>query len=215
MFTGLIEDVGALVRVAVTGKAAKLSVRTQLPTSEIALGDSVAVNGACLTVEAHEGNVIHFHALQETLSRTNLGQATAGTALNLERALRVGDRLGGHLVSGHVDATAPVLQVGKEGDDLVLVVSLPDDLRELVIMKGSIAVNGVSLTVARLERDRFGVCIIPHTWTHTNLSRLHRGDLVNLEVDMIGRYVLRRLEVQAEGSSSKVSLEQLEKAGFL
>ena len=192
MFTGLIEDVGALVGVAVTGKAAKLSVRTQLPAAEIALGDSVAVNGACLT-----------------------GRAAAGAALNLERAVRVGDRLGGHLVSGHVDATAPVIHAGPDGDDLALVVGLPDDLRELVIMKGSVAVNGVSLTVARLEQDRFGVCIIPHTWAHTNLSLLRRGDLVNLEADMIGRYVLRRLEVQAERSSSKVGLEQLEKAGFL
>ena len=215
MFTGLIEDVGALVSVALTGKAAKLSVRTHLPATEIALGDSVAVNGACLTVEARDGDVVHFHALRETLSRTNLGRAATGAALNLERAVRVGDRLGGHLVSGHVDATAPVIHAGPDGDDLALVVGLPDDLRELVIMKGSVAVNGVSLTVARLEQDRFGVCIIPHTWAHTNLSLLRRGDLVNLEADMIGRYVLRRLEVQAERSSSKVGLEQLEKAGFL
>ncbi|MDD4098036.1 MAG: riboflavin synthase [Lentisphaeria bacterium] len=215
MFTGLIEDVGILVSMTLTGKAAKLAVRTHLPAAEMAVGDSIAVNGACLTVEELAQDAVHFHALRETLGRTNLSRLAAGASLNLERAVRVGDRLGGHLVSGHVDAMAPVYHAGPDGDDLVLVVGLPAELRELVIMKGSVAINGVSLTVARLEQDRFGVCIIPHTWAHTNLSLLRRGDQVNLEADMIGRYVLRRLEVQAEDRAGKVDLEQLAKAGFL
>ena len=215
MFTGLIEDVGTLLSLTQTGNAAKLQVKSNLPASEISLGDSIAVNGACLTVESLSAGTIHFHALQETLRRTNLGLQSPGSALNLERALRLSDRLGGHLVSGHVDAMVPILSIGRAGDDLVVTAGLPSDLRELVIMKGSVALNGVSLTVASLEQDSFTTHIIPHTWTHTNLSRLRAGDQVNLEVDMIGRYVLRRMQVQQEQKTSAVSMETLNEAGFV
>lgn len=215
MFTGLIEDVGTLLSLTQTGNAAKLQVKSNLPASEISLGDSIAVNGACLTVESLSAGTIHFHALQETLRRTNLGLQSPGSALNLERALRLSDRLGGHLVSGHVDAMVPILSIGRAGDDLVVTAGLPSDLRELVIMKGSVALNGVSLTVASLEQDSFTTHIIPHTWTHTNLSRLRTGDQVNLEVDMIGRYVLRRMQVQQEQKTSAVSMETLNEAGFV
>lgn len=215
MFTGLVEDIGTVTALHSAGKAAKLSVRCSLPPAAIRIGDSIAVNGACLTVEAIGDDSLSFHSLRETLTRTNLGDCRSGSRVNLERALRVGDALGGHLVSGHVDCRSEVMRIGKDGDDFVLDVALPADMRELVIMKGSIAVNGVSLTIARLTDDSFGVSIIPHTWTHTNLQYLKAGDAVNLEFDMIGRYILRHLALREGRSDSAVTMATLEKAGFL
>jgi riboflavin synthase len=215
MFTGLIEDIGSVTALNSAGKAAKLSVRCALPTAAIRVGDSIAVNGACLTVEAVGADSLSFHSLRETLSRTNLGGCRSGSRVNLERALRLGDALGGHLVSGHVDCSSEVTRIGRDGDDFVLDVALPADMRELVIMKGSIAINGVSLTVARLTDDAFGVSIIPHTWTHTNLQDLKAGNAVNLEFDMIGRYILRHLALREGRGDSTVTMSALEKAGFL
>ncbi len=215
MFTGLIEDIGTVTALHSAGKAAKLSMRCALPTAAIRVGDSIAVNGACLTVEAVGADSLSFHSLRETLSRTNLGDCRSGSRVNLERALRLGDALGGHLVSGHVDCSSKVTRIGRDGDDFVLDVALPADMRELVIMKGSIAINGVSLTIARLIDDAVGVSIIPHTWTHTNLQDLKAGDAVNLEFDMIGRYILRHLALREGRGDSTVTMSALEKAGFL
>jgi riboflavin synthase len=211
MFTGLIEDVGVLAGRLPLGSASKLTVRTKLPAGEIGIGDSVAVNGACLTVETVAEGVLQFHTLNETLNRTNLGGVPIGGRVNLERALRLGDRLGGHMVSGHIDTTAAVRKVGKAGEDIVLTVSLPDSLRALVIPKGSIAINGVSLTIAELGTSHFSVRIIPHTWSATNLPDLTSGSSVNLEADLVGKYVLRSQEV---GSGSSLSMDQLHQAGF-
>jgi riboflavin synthase len=213
MFTGLIEDVGTLARRSPQGGAARLEVQTRLPLAEVRVGDSIAVNGACLTVEratAGTGRLV-FHTLAETLARTNLGGLAAGARVNLERALRLGDRLGGHLVSGHVDATAEVVSVGRAGDDWAVTVALPADLRALVVMKGSIAVDGISLTIARLAAETFTVHIIPHTWAGTNLAEARPGTRVNLEADLIGKYILRRQEVEQGGG---LSAARLRDAGF-
>ena len=216
MFTGLIESVGTLKRLAVNGKAGELEIAASFPDGEVAVGDSVAVNGVCLTVTRFTSNSISFHALAETLSRTNLGELKMGRKVNLERALKLGDRLGGHIVSGHVDGVAAVQSIGRRGDDLELHVALSEELAPYLVMKGSIAINGVSLTVAALERGSFGVCIIPHTWTHTNLHELKPGDNVNLETDLLGKYVLRQHELENETkNSSGVSMEMLANAGFL
>lgn len=211
MFTGLIEDVGELTGRTLLGNAAKLAVRTALPVSEILVGDSIAVNGACQTVETLAGGILHFHSLNETLNRTNLGSVPIGGKVNLERALRLGDRLGGHMVSGHVDTTAAVRRVGRVGEDIVLTVTLPESLQALVIPKGSIAINGVSLTIAELTSDSFSVRIIPHTWQKTNLPSLAPGALVNLEADLIGKYVLRS---QALAAASGLDMDDLRRAGF-
>jgi riboflavin synthase len=193
------------------GNASKLTVRTELPASEIEVGDSIAVNGACLTVETVAEGVLQFHTLNETLTRTNLGGVPIGGKVNLERALCLGDRLGGHMVSGHIDTTAAVQKVGKAGEDIALTVALPVSLRALVIPKGSIAINGVSLTIAELGDSYFSVRIIPHTWSATNLPYLTAGSPVNLEADLVGKYVLRNQEVNG---GSALSMDDLHRAGF-
>jgi len=211
MFTGLIEDVGELAGRMPLGNAAKLTVHTALPASEIEVGDSIAVNGACLTVESVADGVVRFHTLNETLKRTNLGGVPIGGKVNLERALCLGDRLGGHLVSGHIDTTAAVQKVSKAGEDIVLAVALPESLQALVIPKGSIAINGVSLTIAELAKSSFSVRIIPHTWSATNLPALTSGSPVNLEADLVGKYVLRSREVTG---GSDLGMADLRRAGF-
>ena len=213
MFTGLIEDVGELVARRSLGRSGKLEVRTGLPLDEVCPGDSVAVNGACLTVESVDtgSRTLAFHTLAETLDRTSLGARPVGSEVNLERALRLGDRLGGHLVQGHVDATGAVLAIDRRADDLVVRIGLPESIRHLVIPKGSIAVDGISLTIADLGREWFEVRIIPHTWSATDLRSARPGDAVNLEADMLGKYVLRQREFASGGSVTEESLRQ---AGF-
>jgi len=213
MFTGLIEDVGKLKARHPAGRAAKLEVETGLALGEVRVGESIAVNGACLTVEEvrpHAG-VLVFHALTETLRRTNLDARSPGSLLNLERAMRLGDRLGGHLVLGHVDTTADIRGLERGADDIMLTVSLPERIRALVIPKGSIAIDGISLTIARLAPEEFTVHIIPHTWQGTNLQAAGTGDVVNLEADMVGKYILRQRDV---AHPAGVTMEDLRRAGF-
>lgn len=210
MFTGLIEDAGSLVECRHFGKKAKLSVRTALPMDELAEGDSIAVNGACLTVESFGAGIVHFHCLAETLSRTNLGNASKGAVLNLERALRLGDRLGGHIVSGHVDFCAAVISAGMKGDDFVLEIELPEGQSRFIIEKGSVAVNGVSLTVASVREGSFTIALIPVTLSKTNLQGLHSGDRVNIETDMLGKYVAASMAEKSSG----ITMETLINAGF-
>ena len=155
-----------------------------------------------------------FHCLNETLARTNLAAAPVGSLVNLERALRLGDRLGGHLVAGHVDATAPLLRVEQRDDDIEVTVASPPELQDLLVPKGSIAVNGISLTIAALYAESFSVRIIPHTWEHTSLRSARPGDLINLEGDLVGKFVLRREDRRRAGEGT-VTLEKLGEAGFL
>ncbi|MBR6060313.1 MAG: riboflavin synthase [Victivallales bacterium] len=213
MFTGLVETMGVLSSMTRTGKSAELLVRCGLPVDELELGESIAVNGVCLTLTGWANGGLSFHALSETLNRSNLGMSI-GRKVNLERALRLGDRLGGHLVSGHIDCRAEVLDIGRVEDDYELRVALPTEVAGQVVMKGSVAVNGVSLTIASLSRTDFAVRIIPHTWAETNLSELKVGEPVNLETDMLGKFVLRQLELQGDEKRSGVTMETLFKAGF-
>jgi len=215
MFTGLVEDVGELLQRSTLGRAGKLEARSGLPVAEFAVGDSVAVNGVCLTVEevrSGPGTLV-FHTLAETLKRTNLGGLSIGAPVNLERALLAGARFGGHFVMGHIDTTSRIQAIGRPGDDYVVRVQLPESLRAFVIPKGSIAINGISLTIADLAADAFSVSIIPHTWTHTNLSAAKAGDHVNLEADMLGKYILRWQQVEA--GRGGVTMDGLSNAGFV
>ena len=192
MFTGLVEAIGSVRTLEKRGDASRLILETSL-ASELSLGESLAVNGCCLTVTSGEDGVASFDLLGETLARTNLGTLGAGSRVNLERALRADGRFGGHFVQGHIDTTAEVISAERQGSDLNLVIRIPEGGALYFIEKGSIAVNGVSLTVATLGDDQFGLWIIPHTLQETNLGDLKPGDRVNLEYDMLAKYAARQL----------------------
>ena len=195
MFTGLISDIGVVERISPRSGGARLTLRPDaLPVDELALGESVACSGACLTVVERGGGLVSFDAVPETLSRTTIGGWTSGTRVNLERALRLSDRLGGHLVAGHVDAVGEVLAVAPEGQGARLTVALPAAIAPLVAEKGSIAIDGISLTVAVAGRDRFEVALIPETLARTTLGAARAGTRVNLEADVVARHVARLRE---------------------
>ena len=189
MFTGLIESVGRVRRVIPAEGATRLTIETELPVAAMRDGESVAVDGVCLTVTRRSGKQFEAEAVAETLSRTTLGDLRAGDAVHLERSLAVGDRLGGHLVPGHVDAVAKVVALRRRGHDVRLEVALPNGLRGLVAAKGSIALQGVSLTVSALKSRSFEVVLIPETLARTRLGGLRAGDGLNVEADLIARYL--------------------------
>jgi riboflavin synthase len=210
MFTGLISDVATVERVVPRQGGARLTLRpTALPIRDLVLGESIACSGCCLTVSEVAGDLVSFDAVPETLSRTTIGSWRPGTRVNLERALAIGDRLGGHLVAGHVDAVGEVIARAVEGEGARLTVSLPREIAPLVAEKGSVAVDGVSLTVARAHRDRFELALIPETLARTTLGAAAAGTKVNLEADVVARHVARLREFglgpAAEMDSSKLA----------
>ncbi len=208
MFTGLVTDLGVVERLEPRAGGARITIRpATLPVDELVPGESVACNGACLTVVDRGGGRMSFDAVPETLSRTTLGGWRAGTRVNLERALRLSDRLGGHLVQGHVDAVGRVLSRAAEGQGARLTLSLPEAIAPLVAEKGSIAVDGVSLTVARAHRDRFEVALIPETLTRTVLGEAGPGTAVNLEADVVARHVARLREFAGEAGVTEGALK--------
>ena len=194
MFTGLIEETGRVVRVPSDAVPKQLQVAAPRLARKTEIGESVAVNGCCLTVAAHNDGELTFDLLGETLHRTNLKTVRPGSLVNLERALAADGRLGGHFVQGHVDCAARIHAVDENGADLRIEMELPPEFAHYVASKGSIAVDGISLTVAEVSRASFAVWIIPHTRAQTNLSSLRRDDLVNLEFDLIAKYVERMLD---------------------
>lgn len=194
MFTGLIEATGIVRRVAPVAGGQRLTIETTL-AAELALGDSVATSGVCLTVVERDAESWSADVSPETLRVTALGALGAGSLVNLERPLAVGSRLGGHFVQGHVDGTGRIVSITPEGDFHRVTVSFPSELATYFIEKGSVAVDGISLTVAALGADTFDVQVIPHTWTATTLRHAQPADLVNLECDMVGKYVLRSLSL--------------------
>lgn len=212
MFTGIIQQVGALVRSAARGSGRRLTISHSAWDTPLMPGESVAVNGVCLTVAQRDAGEFAADVLAETLSKTGLGDKPNGAPLNLERALRLDERLGGHLVTGHVDGTGKVAAVRREGNDWVLEVTCGRDLTDGMVPKGAVAVDGVSLTIVTLAADRFAVHLIPHTWEHTAFRALKSGDRVNLETDTIGKYVKRYLE--AARPASNVTVESVRRAGF-
>jgi riboflavin synthase len=194
MFTGLVENVGELVERKATSGGFRLRVSTTL-APELKPGDSIAVNGVCLTVIAGQGSEFHADVGPETARVTTLGWLPAGSVVNLERPLRADSRFGGHFVQGHVDSIGHVEELRADADFHWLTVSFPGALAAFIVHKGSIAVDGISLTVAGLGKDRFDVQVVPFTMEHTNLSRVRLRDRVNLECDMVGKYVIRAAEL--------------------
>ena len=194
MFTGIIEALGTLVEVKPLGSSYRLRVESPLAT-ELMLGESVAVNGVCLTVILQDGDEVHADVGPETVRVTNLGNLQRGQRVNLERPMRLDGRLGGHFVLGHVDGVGIVDDVRPDSESYWLTIGFPPGLAAYFIRKGSVTVDGVSLTVAGLGERELDVQVIPYTWQHTTLSTLRVGDRVNLECDMIGKYVVRALEL--------------------
>lgn len=213
MFTGLVQGKGTLV----SRSGSTLIVRPHTPVEAPEYGESIAVNGCCLTLENRDGALLKFHTMEESLRRTNLGELSVGATVNLERALRLGDRLGGHIVQGHVDTAARVLELGQLPDgDFMLKIALDKQFAPLVVEKGSIAIDGVSLTVAEAGRDFFSVRLIPVTRSETALEERTPGTPVNLEFDVLGRYILRMAELQNSApADSGITMETLQEAGFL
>lgn len=200
MFTGLVESIGEVVALQRSATGARLVVRAPSIAAEIALGESIAVNGCCLTAVAHDEQTISFDLLQETLQRTNLGALSTGAAVNLERALPAQGRLGGHFVQGHIDGVATVLNFAQIGADHRLEITLPAEFAKYVAFKGSIAIDGISLTVAEVTESSFAVWVIPHTLSVTNLCLRVAGEEVNLEFDLLAKYVERLLASPRESS---------------
>lgn len=193
MFTGLIREVGVVERVEGDANGIRLVVRAPSTAHGTAVGDSVSVAGVCLTVVGVDDETLAFDAVPETLARTSLGRLSAGARANLEPALRAGEALGGHYVQGHVDAAGTVRSVDREGDGARLWVDAPPDVLRYAVEKGSIAVEGASLTVATLDETGFAVALVPHTLAATTFGELRPGDPVNLEVDVLAKYVERLL----------------------
>jgi riboflavin synthase len=194
MFTGIVRELGRVA--AIDGGDAGVRLRIAAPrtaSSGMALGDSVAIGGVCLTVVAIDGSELSFDAVPETMTRTSLGRLAAGDDVNVEPALRAGEPLGGHVMQGHVDGTGSVRSVEPEGDGRRIWIDAPDDMLRYCVEKGSVAVDGVSLTVAELDDAGFAVALIPHTLAVTTLGTLSPGDTVNLEVDVLAKYVERLL----------------------
>ncbi len=193
MFTGLIEEVGRMLWIRATERGTELQIAAPGLADNISIGDSVAVNGCCLTVSAHRPGQLTFDLLNETLERTNLKTLRRDGSLNLERALPANGRLGGHFVQGHVDCTSQIISLEQNGDDHRLEVALPPEFAHYATYKGSIAINGVSLTVAEILPQSFAVWIIPHTKRQTNIGMMKPGDWLNLEFDILAKYVERIL----------------------
>lgn len=196
MFTGIVEETGEVIALERSSHGARLTVRASVVASDAGLGDSIAINGCCLTVSKRNGEELSFDLLQETLIRTNLGDLIPGAPVNLERALAAGARLGGHFVQGHIDCPAEILSLDPVGADHRLEIALPKEFASLIAFKGSIAVDGMSLTVAEVHSKSFVIWIIPHTLSVTNLRTRTRGDRVNLEFDLLAKYLERMLELR-------------------
>ncbi|MBX9708551.1 MAG: riboflavin synthase [Caulobacteraceae bacterium] len=191
MFTGIITDIGRVRAVAQTARDRRYEIETAWDTSGIDLGASISHSGVCLTVVEKGPGWFAVEVSGETLSKTTLGAWTAGTKINLERATRAGDELGGHIVSGHVDGLGSVVEIMPDGGSHRIHIEVPEPLHRFIAAKGSITVDGVSLTVNSVDGRRFGLNIIPHTWEATTLGELKVGDAVNLEIDMLARYLAR------------------------
>ena len=213
MFTGIIEEIGEIAAIKRGAKSCELHIKGNVIFSDLKIGDSVAVNGVCLTVTSFSGKVFTADVMNETFSRSSLGSLKTGSHVNLERAMSANGRFGGHIVSGHIDGAGKITNIKKDGNAVWYKISADENIIKYTVEKGSIAIDGISLTVARVERDNFSVSIIPHTSEKTILSEKKTGDTVNLENDIIGKYVERFLNFDKTGKSS-ITMDFLSKYGF-
>lgn len=215
MFSGIVEAIGAVRSLKKDAKGARITIEAPGVLSGVRLGDSIALNGVCVTVVEFDDKKFEADLSVETLRRTNLGELAVGGRCNLERAMALGERLGGHLVSGHVDGVGRIKSRKNEGDSIWLTFEAPVEVMRYVVYKGSIAVDGISLTVAACDGETFSVSIIPHTSEQTTLTEKEDGAAVNLEADLIGKYVEKLLAPHAEsGSRDGITMEKLREQGY-
>ncbi|MBR2736314.1 MAG: riboflavin synthase [Firmicutes bacterium] len=217
MFTGIVEEVGSIAAIERGNVSCRLHIKGKKIFSDLKLGDSVAVNGVCLTAASIGNGVFEADVMAETLRRSNLGTLTTGSEVNLERAMAADGRFGGHIVSGHIDGTGTISDMRREENAVWVTVQAPAGILRLIVEKGSIAIDGISLTVAGLGDSFFKVSIIPHTGEETILLKKRKGDVVNLENDIVGKYVERLLSPVNGGTKaeSRISLDMLAANGFL
>ncbi len=215
MFTGIIEGMGTIAGVRPSGQGKRLTIQSDFSLQGTRVGDSIAVNGACLTAVQLADRRIEADVSLESLARTTLAEARTGERVNLERALRLSDRIDGHLVAGHVDGTGVIASRQPAGNAVVVTVAVPEELARQMIIKGSVAVDGVSLTINTLDARSFAVAVIPHTSVLTTIGFKQTGERVNIETDMIGKYVEKVLSTRTEAKPTGLTLELLAKSGYL
>lgn len=216
MFTGIVEEMGTIAGIQKGAKSAVLTIQAQKVFSDIHIGDSIALNGVCLTVTSFSGNTYTADVMNETLRRSSLGSLTIGSKVNLERAMAANGRFGGHIVSGHIDGTGTITKVEKDDNAIWYTIAAEENLMKYIVEKGSIAIDGISLTVAKRSDMDFAISMIPHTAKETVLSQKKPGDIVNLENDIVGKYIeqLMHYEKKEEKKESRLTKEFLLRAGF-
>lgn len=218
MFTGIVEELGTVAAIKKGAKSSVLSIQGKIIFDDLKIGDSVAVNGVCLTVTRFGGNVFQVDVMSETLSRSSLAALKTGSSVNLERAMPALGRFGGHIVSGHIDGTGVIVGITREDNAIWYKIKASEKLMRYIIEKGSIAIDGISLTVAKMDGDTFQVSIIPHTVRSTTLSQKKPGDVVNLENDLVGKYIEKLIHADATPESGKgtggITKEMLQAYGY-
>lgn len=211
MFTGLIEVTGIVKKIISNGKGFTLSVQAEKIFDDLKIGDSININGACQTVVSIDKPVFTVETIEETLKKTNLGKLRVNDVVNLERSLKADSRLGGHFVLGHIDTTGTITEIRNLTNSHAIKITFPEEFGKYLVRVGSISIDGISLTVAEVNKNSFTAAIIPHTWQETNLAQKKTGDSVNLEFDILGKYIAKFLGMD---SSSKLSEEWLKKLGY-
>ena len=213
MFTGIIEELGTVGQMDRRPDSIKLTIQARKVLEGTQLGDSIAVNGVCLTVTSMTDSSFTADVMHETMRRSSLSDIKSGSKVNLERAMQVGGRLGGHIVSGHIDGVGHIARIASDGIARVITITIPKDMEPFIVEKGSIAIDGISLTVVSVGNSQFSVSIIPHTMAHTTLIDKHPGAVVNLETDVIGKYV-HSFTTAHTGKRSGITMETLLENGF-
>ena len=216
MFTGIIEEVGTIRSIKKGAKSAIITVEASKVLEDVHIGDSICTNGVCLTVTSFDKNTYSVDVMHETLRRTNLGDLKSGSRVNLERAMAADGRFGGHIVAGHIDGTGVITSMTRDDNAIWIVINTEKSILKYIVNKGSITIDGISLTVAAVDSSSFSVSVIPHTGDNTTLLSKKPGDTVNLETDMIGKYVEKLLHFQAEeeNQGSGITMEFLAEHGF-
>jgi riboflavin synthase len=215
MFTGIIEEIGLIQSISPIPGGKKINIKADVVLEDLKIDQSVCVNGVCLTVVGISGNVFSAEAVGETLEKSTLQSIKNSTPVNLERAMKLDDRLGGHLVQGHVNGLGRISKLIKRGDNWYLEVELSDDLMRYVVPEGSIAIDGISLTVANLNRGSIGISVIPHTFKNTNLSQIKVGQKCNIETDLIGKYLEKWFKYSSDYKESKpITVNWLKNQGY-